>query len=179
SVLYISIHQDPRTIFPGRGFIDEIGVEEGEGYNVNLPLPMRTGEQSYLYALKEIFPPLAEEFKPEVIIANGGSDAHFADHLGSLGLTAKGFFEISKTISEISKKVCNGKAILMIGSGYNTLVLPYCWYAFVVGISELNKNVNDIEDYYHAPSDPWYNKQHVESILKDLKKLLRRYWKCF
>jgi len=38
-VLHISIHQDPRTLYPGKGFIDEIGEGEGEGYSVNIPLP--------------------------------------------------------------------------------------------------------------------------------------------
>jgi len=179
NVLFISLHQDPRTIYPGKGFIEEVGEGEGEGCNVNIPLPMRTGEESYLYALKEIFPPLAEEFKPEIILANGGSDAHFADHLGSLGLTAKGFFEISRIISETAEKVCDGRVILLITSGYNSLILPYCWYALAAGIAEPEKTKDMIEDYYPAPRDPWQNRQKVESILTDLKKTLRKYWKGF
>lgn len=178
-VLFISLHQNPLTIYPGRGFIDELGEGEGRGYNVNVPLPMRTGEQSYLYALKEIFPPLAEEFKPEIIIANGGSDAHFADHLGSLGLTAKGFFEISRTISETSEKLCDGKAVLLTGSGYNSMVLPYCWYALAAGIVDPLKSREEIEDYYPAPRDPWQNKEQVEKILGNLKRALKMYWRCF
>jgi acetoin utilization protein AcuC len=179
SVLFISLHQDPRTIFPGRGFIEEIGEGEGEGYNVNVPLPMRTGEQAYLYALKEVFPPLAEEFKPEIIIANGGSDAHFADHLGSLGLTAKGFFEISQIIGEVSEKVCNGKAALLVASGYNITVLPYCWYALAAGISGFELNRDAIEDYYPAPQDPYQNQREAEAVVKKLKEVLKPYWNCF
>ncbi len=179
NVLFISLHQDPRTIYPGRGFITEVGEGEGEGYNVNVPLPIRTGEKSYLFALKEIFPPLAEEFKPEIIIANGGSDAHFADHLGSLGLTAKGFFEISRIIRETSIKICNGRAALLIASGYNPLVLPYCWYALAAGFVEPDKDVNEVEDYFPPPEDPWQNQRRVEEVVEDLKKILRNYWKCF
>jgi acetoin utilization protein AcuC len=179
SVLYISLHQDPRTIFPGRGFIEEIGEGEGEGYNVNVPFPMRTGEQAYLYALREVFPPIACEFKPDIIIANGGSDAHFADHLGSLGLTAKGFFEISRTISEVSEKVCNGKTILLIASGYNITVLPFCWYALVAGVSEFELDRDRIEDYYPAPSDPYRNQHEVEALVRKIKGVLKQYWNCF
>jgi len=179
NVLFISLHQNPLTIYPGRGFIDELGEGEGKGYNINIPLPMRTGEQSYLYALSEIFPPIAEEFKPDVIIANGGSDAHFSDHLGSLGLTARGFFEISRKIGETSEKVCDGKALLLIASGYNSTVLPYCWYALAAGIADPEKKKEDIEDYYPAPQDPWRNRQQVEDVLKDLKTALKEYWKCF
>jgi len=179
SVLFISIHQDPMTIYPGRGFIDELGEGEGKGYNINIPLPMRTGEQSYLHALKEIFPPLAEEFRPDIIVANGGSDAHFSDHLGSLGLTAKGFFEISRTIGETAEKICDGRVLLLIGSGYNSMVLPYCWYALAAGIADPGGRKEDIEDYYPAPQDPWRNQQSVERILKDLKRVLNKYWGSF
>ncbi len=178
-VLFISLHQDPHTIFPGRGFVNEIGEGEGEGFNVNVPLPMRTGEQAYLYALRDVFPLLAEEFKPDIIIANGGSDAHFADHLGSLGLTAKGFFEISRIISEVSKKVCSGKTILLITSGYNISVLPYSWYALASGIAEYELNKDAIEDYYPAPRDPYQNQREVEAIVKELKGILKQYWNCF
>jgi len=179
NVLFISIHQDPRTIYPGKGFIHEVGSGKGEGLNINIPLPMRTGEKSYLYALNEIFPPLAREFKPDIIIANGGSDAHFADHLGSLGLTAKGFFEISRIISSVSEKVCNGKVILLVGSGYNTKVLPYCWYALILGLIDSNSVPEEIEDFFPPPPHPWQNLEKVKRIVDSLKNMLSKYWSCF
>jgi len=178
-VLFISLHQDPRTIYPGRGFIHEIGLGEGEGLNINIPLPMRTGEKSYLYALKEIFPPLAREFKPEIIIANGGSDAHFADHLGSLGLTTKGFFEISRILGSVSEEVCDGRVILLVGSGYNIKVLPYCWYALSLGLIAPDSPPEKIEDFFPPPSDPWQNLEKVKRIVDSLKDMLSRYWSCF
>lgn len=179
TVLFISIHQDPMTIYPGRGFIDEIGAGEGAGYNVNIPLPMRTGEEAYLYALREIFPPLAREFKPEIIIANGGSDAHFADHLGSLGLTARGFFKLARLIGQVSDEACGGRAVLLVASGYNIQVLPYCWYALAAGIAELEITEDDIKDYYPAPPNSWYNIDRVKRIINELKNILKAYWACF
>jgi len=178
-VLFISLHQDPRTIYPGKGFIHEIGSGEGEGLNVNIPLPMRTGEKSYLYALNEIFPPLAREFKPDMIIANGGSDAHFADHLGSLGLTAKGFFEISRLIGSVSEEVCDGKAMLLIGSGYNIEVLPYCWYALALGFIKPDSPSEKVEDFFRPLPHPWQNIEKVKRIVDSLKDLLSKYWRCF
>jgi acetoin utilization protein AcuC len=177
NVLFISLHQDPHTIYPGTGFIDQIGHGAGEGYNVNVPLPPGTGNETYLYALKEIFVPLAEEFKPELIVGNGGSDSHFADMLGSLGLTVQGFFKVSRTIVETSKKVCQGKVVLMPGSGYNPAVLPPCWYALAAGVVGLEKI--DVTDPYKQPIEPDYVRSKVEATLKKLKRLLNRYWKCF
>jgi len=177
SVLYISLHQDPCTIYPGTGFVWQIGEGNGEGYNVNVPLPAGTGDDTYLYALKEIFVPLAEEFKPEIIIANGGSDSHFADMLGDLNLTVKGFFEVAKLIRETAGHVCGGKLVLMPGSGYNPNILPLCWYALVAGVVGL-KEVN-VEDPYPLPKEPPQCRRTVERTLDELKRLLRRYWACF
>ena len=177
TVLYISLHQDPRTIYPGTGFIEGIGVGEGLGFNVNVPLPVRTGDATYLHALYEIFVPLAEEYKPDVIIANGGSDSHFADSLGSLGLTAKGFFEIANLVRETAEKNCNGRLVLIPGSGYNPRVLPLCWFALVAGIAgvELKK----IADPYDPPIEPSSVRPAVERTLDDLKRVLRKHWACF
>ena len=177
TALYISLHQDPRTIYPGTGFVWQIGEEAGEGYNVNVPLPPRTGDSTYLYALNEIFVPLAEEFKPEVIIANGGSDPHFADMLGDLNLTVEGFFNISSLIREVADKVCGGKLVLMPGSGYNPKVLPPCWYALIAGAVGL-KEIN-VEDPSPPPQEPPQCRRTVQKTIDELKRLLRRHWSSF
>ena len=177
NVLFISFHQDPRTIYPGTGFIEQIGRGAGEGFNVNMPLPPQTGDQTYLYAMKEIFVPMAEEFKPELIVTNGGSDPHFADSLGSLGLTVNGFFKISKTIRAVAEKVCQGKVILMPGSGYNPAVLPQCWYALAAGIVGLE--TIDATDPYKPPVEPSYVRPKAKETLANLKRILKKHWKCF
>jgi acetoin utilization deacetylase AcuC-like enzyme len=35
--LYIDIHQDPRTIYPGTGFVQDIGMDAAKGLTINLP----------------------------------------------------------------------------------------------------------------------------------------------
>lgn len=177
SVLYISLHQDPRTIYPGTGFVEQIGKGEGEGYNVNVPLPPGTGDQTYLYALKEIFVPLAEEFKPDLIAANGGSDPHFADTLGSLRLTVNGFFNLSQTIAHAAEKVCQNKLVLMPGSGYNPTVLPPCWYALTAGVVGY-ESIN-VSDPYTPPVEFDMVRRTVKNTLANLKRILKKYWKCF
>ncbi len=177
SVLFISLHQDPHTFYPGTGFVWQIGEGCGEGYNVNVPLPPGTSDDTYLYALNEIFVPLAEEFKPEIIIANGGSDAHFADSLGDLGLTVKGFFKIANLIKETAERVSGGKLILIPGSGYNPKVLPLCWYALVAGAAGLREI--DVEDPYPLPKETPQCRKTVEKTIDELKRLLRKHWSCF
>ena len=177
SVLYISLHQDPRTIYPGTGFVWQIGESDGEGYNVNVPLPPRTGDATYLHALNEVFVPMAEEFKPDIIVANGGSDSHFADMLGNLGLTVNGFFELSQLIRKTAERVCEGRIVLIPGSGYNPKVLPVCWYALVAGAVGLEKI--RVEDSYTPPKEPPECRKTVEKTIDELKRLLRKHWSCF
>jgi len=177
NVLFVSLHQDPRTIYPGTGFIQQVGRGLGVGYNVNVPLPPGTGDETYLHALKEIVPPLAEEFKPDLIVSNGGSDPHFADMLGSLALTVRGFFGISRTLVETADKVCSSRLVLMPGSGYNPAVLPQCWYALTAGVVGVEKM--GVEESYAPPVEPRYVRPKVEETLRALKNLLKDYWKCF
>jgi acetoin utilization deacetylase AcuC-like enzyme len=66
-VLYISLHEDPKG-FPGTGFIDEIGQGNGSGYNVNIPLPFRTGDENYLKAIKEIVVPIVSQYSPQFVL---------------------------------------------------------------------------------------------------------------
>jgi acetoin utilization deacetylase AcuC-like enzyme len=144
---------------------------------VNVPLPPGTGDSTYLYALKEIFVPLVEEFRPEIIIANGGSDPHFADTLGDLKLTINGFFEISRLVRAVADRVCGGKVVLLPGSGYNPKVLPQCWYALVAGIVGIE--AISVADPPSPPVEPQTCRRTVENTVDELKRLLRKYWACF
>lgn len=177
TVLYISLHQDPYTLYPGTGFTHEIGKGEGEGYNINVPLPPKTGDDTYQHALNEVFVPLAEEFKPEIIIANGGSDSHFADSLGNLALSINGFFRVSSLIRETAERVCNNKVVLLVGSGYNPAVLPQCWYALLAGVAGFSRL--EIADPYPPPKEPSEIRRKVDKTLDELKRLLRKHWSCF
>ena len=176
-VLFISLHQDPRTIYPGTGFVEQVGRGAGEGFNVNVPLPPGTTDSLYLKAVREIVVPLAREFKPEIILANGGSDPHFADSLGSLALSVQGFFKLARLLAELSEELCSGRLVMMIGSGYNPEVLPSCWYALVAGALGLERL--DVTDPYPPPAESPWTRRKAEETLRRLKSILGKYWKCF
>ncbi|MGB9134083.1 MAG: histone deacetylase [Candidatus Bathyarchaeia archaeon] len=177
TVLFISVHQDPKTLFPGTGFVGQIGRGKGEGFNVNVPLPPGTGDETYFYALRETFVPLAREFKPDVILANGGSDPHFADILGSLSLTVEGFFDLARLIAEVAGEVSGGKVALLVGSGYNPAVLPACWYALAAGVAGVEKI--DVADPSTPPVEPPWCRDRVEATVKELRQVLKNHWQCF
>jgi len=177
SVLFVDLHQDPRTLYPGTGFVRQIGEGEGEGFNVNVPLPAGTGDETYLWALGEILLPLAEEYKPEIIIANGGSDPHYADMLGGLGLTVDGFFKLSTLVRKTAEDVCGGRLVLLCGSGYDPVALPLCWYALVAGVTGVNEM--DVKELHMLPTEPAECRGIVERTVDEVKRSLRNHWNCF
>ena len=71
-VLTVSVHESGRFLFPGTGSVEETGVGAGKGYSVNLPLHPHTEDETYLWAFREVVPPLLEAFRPDVLVTQLG-----------------------------------------------------------------------------------------------------------
>jgi len=110
-VMTISLHENPKTLFPGTGFEDEIGEGEGRGFCVNLPLPVGTFDRAYVYAFDAIAVPLIGAYNPDVIVFELGADALAGDPLAHLCLTNNTYVEI------IQRLLRFGKPILATGGG--------------------------------------------------------------
>ena len=110
----ISFHQSGRTLFPGTGFINEVGEGEGKGYCVNVPLPIGTYDDAYMKAFEAIALPLIGAFKPDVFVLQLGADALAGDPLAHLHLTNNVYADV------INHLLSFQKPILMVGGGgYN------------------------------------------------------------
>lgn len=118
SVLYMSLHQDGRTLYPGTGSIDEIGSGKGEGYTVNVPLPPGSSDVEYASAMQELFVPLTEEFKPEFFAVSVGMDAYVDDPLTQLELSAGAYGWMTRFIVDQAEKLCRGRVTLVLEGGY-------------------------------------------------------------
>ena len=93
--LFISIHQDGRTLYPGSGFPRELGGINAVGKTLNIPLPPNTSEEGFLYAVKNIVLPILEEFKPDIIINSAGQDNHYTDPLTNMNFSAQGYAQLT------------------------------------------------------------------------------------
>ena len=113
-VMTMSFHQNPRTLFPGTGFEDEIGEDEGRGYCVNVPLPIGTYDQAYTKAFGAIAPPLISVYDPDVIVFELGADALAGDPLGHLRLTNNVYAWIINYLMSLNKPI-----LATGGGGYN------------------------------------------------------------
>ncbi len=175
-VLFIDLHQDPRTLYPGTGFAHQIGSGTGKGFTINIPLPVYAGYDSYKLVFESIVEPVTKEFQPQIIIRNGGSDPHFSDGLTNLGLPVKGFRMIGEKVRDMAA-ICQGKVIDFIGSGYNETVLPYGWLALVTGLAGINMNIEEPEPI-PARFQVDSALAQTQKVVEEVKSNLKEYWKC-
>jgi acetoin utilization protein AcuC len=173
-VLLIDLHQDPRTVYPGTGFVDQIGTGRGEGYTVNVPLPLNAGFDSYQLVFDRIVQPLVKEFQPQIIIRNGGSDPHPNDQLTRLSLPIKGFRMIGEKVRAMAS-ICDGKVIDLIASGYNKHVLPYAWLALITGLADIEFEIEEPEQIYEVYSQDM-SFSRTEQLVKVIRDKLKNYW---
>ncbi len=121
-VMTISFHQDPRTLFPGTGFADEIGTGQGKGYCVNVPLPVGTYDQVYLKAFEAVALPLIKAYNPDVFVFELGADALAGDPLGHLQLTNNVYAEVINHLLSFNKPI-----VATGGGGYNVENTARAW----------------------------------------------------
>lgn len=134
-VLTVSLHEDGRFLFPGTGFVDEVGEGDGRGYAVNVPLPPGTSDVDYVHAFDAIVPPLAEAFRPEVLFTQCGADAYVSDPLTHLRLTTGAYEAIAERFDVLSRRLCGGRWIAVTGGGYDPTACPRIWTLIFAGMT--------------------------------------------
>lgn len=124
-VLTISMHETPRTLFPGTGFPTETGAD---GTAVNVSLPPGTNDASWLRAFEAVVPQLLRRFRPQVLVTQQGADSHALDPLAHLILTVDGQRTAYAALHRLAHETAGGRWILTGGGGYELVqVVPRAW----------------------------------------------------
>jgi acetoin utilization protein AcuC len=124
-VLTISLHETPRTLFPGTGFPTETGAD---GTAVNVSLPPGTNDASWLRAFEAVVPQLLRRFRPQVLVTQQGADSHALDPLAHLILTVDGQRTAYAALHRLAHETASGRWILTGGGGYELVqVVPRAW----------------------------------------------------
>jgi acetoin utilization deacetylase AcuC-like enzyme len=123
-VLYFSTHQFP--YYPGTGHWKETGQGAGEGYTVNVPLPSGVGDDGYQRVFDQVLVPVVARYKPQLILASAGYDAHWRDPLGMMLLSVSGYASLASRLVELAADVCGGRIVLTLEGGYNLEALASC-----------------------------------------------------
>ena len=165
-VLFISFHQDGRTLYPGSGYPSELGGPNAFGMTVNVPLEPGTTDEGIHYVLDNLVLPLLNDFQPDLIVNSAGQDNHYTDPLANMRFTAQGY-------ARLNEKLKPDLAVLEGGYAIET-ALPYVNTAIILAMAGL--------DYSHVVEPDYQASKFVQSsaemeYIKDLVAYLKEVWK--
>ncbi|WP_027893882.1 acetoin utilization protein AcuC [Calidithermus chliarophilus] len=118
-VLTLSFHESGRYLFPGTGAVHEIGRGAGVGRKLNVPLEPFTEGESYLEVFQQVSEAALSWFRPDALVIQCGSDAHFQDPLAELLLTTHTYAKVFPLLRQYARDFAGGRAIFTLGGGYS------------------------------------------------------------
>lgn len=116
SVLFFSTHD--LFAYPGTGDPRRKGSGKGKGFNINVHLPCGTTDQMIIDAFVQQLVPVANDFKPDMILISAGFDSRRNDLLGCYDVTDKGFIELTRIVMQLADKHCDGRIVSILEGGY-------------------------------------------------------------
>jgi acetoin utilization deacetylase AcuC-like enzyme len=142
--LFISLHQDGRTLYPGTGFPRDLGGPNAMGRTLNIPLPPNTSDEGFLMAVERIVLPILEDFKPDLVINSAGQDNHFSDPITNMNFSAGGYAAMNDMLKP---------DIAVLEGGYSIQgALPYVNLGICLAMAGV--------DYSHV-REPNYNSERI------------------
>ena len=189
-VLCISFHQDGHTLYPGSGFVNEMGGPQALGRTLNIPLPPGTTDEGIHYVLDNLILPVLGDFKPDLILNSAGQDNHYTDPLANMRFTANGY-------ARLNEKLAPDLCVLEGGYAVET-ALPYVNTAIIQAMAGLDYShvrepdfvpgrfaqskemVRTIESTVAQVQKIWNNRDSmVEDTLAGLGDIYRRHKRIF
>jgi acetoin utilization protein AcuC len=128
-VLTISLHQDPRTLFPGTGLPSEVGEGAAEGTAINVALPPGTDDSGWLRAFRAVVPGAVNAFRPQLLVTQCGCDTHHEDPLANLELSVDGQRQAIAELHRLAhESTADGRWLAFGGGGYGVIrCVPRTW----------------------------------------------------
>lgn len=191
-VLTISLHESGQFLFPGTGFVDEVGEGPAEGTKVNVPLPPGTADPEWILAIDEIVLPLVHAWRPDVLVTQLGCDTHATDPLAHFELTTYAYREAYARMHRLAHDAAGGRWLATGGGGYQwAAVAPRAWtlaFAEMAGASlpeavpepwaasvRTRYAVDVPRSFVELQARPGAYAHHVRRILEAVKNAVFRY----
>jgi acetoin utilization deacetylase AcuC-like enzyme len=161
-VLYFSTHEYP--FYPGTGWMEETGTGEGEGTTVNFPMAAGWGDEEYLRAFNEVLLPVAQRFRPQIILVSAGFDPHWADQLAMMRVSVTGFAQMVMILKKLAAELCQGRLVFTLEGGYNLRVVA----SSIKAVFDVLLDGQEIDDPIGEPAagKPAGFDEHIEEIKK-------------
>ena len=163
--LFISLHQDGRTLYPGSGFPGELGGPNAVGRTLNIPLPPHTAEEGFLHVIRNAVRPILDDFKPQLIVNSAGQDNHYTDPITNMNFSAQGYAELTSLLNA---------DIAVLEGGYSIEgALPYVNLGIVLAMAGLD---------YSKVREPDYDRRQIRqsdavtAAVKEVSDLILACW---
>ena len=138
-ILFISLHQDGRTLYPGSGFSEELGGPTARGRTINIPLPPNTSDEGFLFVIDHCVKPILDDFKPDLVINSAGQDNHYGDPITNMNFSAAGYAKLNHRLNP---------DIAVLEGGYSIQgALPYVNLGIVLAMAGLDYSAVREPDY--------------------------------
>ncbi|WP_084055979.1 histone deacetylase [Desulfacinum hydrothermale] len=166
--LFLSIHQDGRTLYPGSGFHHELGGPTAMGSTINIPLPPGTSQEGFLRVMEKVVLPILKDFQPQIVINSAGQDNHYTDPITNMNFCAQGYARLTEMLQP---------DVAVLEGGYSIEgALPYVNVGIILALAGLDYSKVQEPDY-----DPEKIRQSAETdahIHKLTDEILDYYGKC-
>jgi acetoin utilization deacetylase AcuC-like enzyme len=119
-VFYASIHEE--GLFPGTGEIDETGVGDGEGTNLNVVYQPGADTVDYLAAIDDVIAPAIRAYDPDLLLISAGFDAHEHDPISRMQVSTEGYGVMAERMAAVANDCDAGLGFVLEGGyGLDTL----------------------------------------------------------
>jgi acetoin utilization protein AcuC len=128
TVCTYSIHETGKYLFPGTGFANERGQDDGFGYCYNIPVEPYTEDESWMECFEEGLERIVKQFRPDIIVSQHGCDAHAYDPLSHIHCSMDIYRRMPALIHQAAHSYCDGRWVALGGGGYDIWrVVPRAW----------------------------------------------------
>lgn len=164
--LFISFHQDGRTLYPGTGAMNELGSPNALGSTINIPLPPGTTDEGIHYVLDNLVLPVLEDFRPDIIINSAGQDNHYSDPLANMAVTAQGYARLASKLQA---------DIAVLEGGYSIEdALPYVNTGIILAMAGLDYSRVIEPDIARCPRQSENNTRYIAKLVNEWQDIWRQ-----
>ena len=188
-VMTISLHETGEFLFPGTGWVHELGKGMGKSLKLNVPLQPFTEGESYMSVIEKAVVPALSWFRPDALVVQAGADPHYSDPLADLMLTTQDFEALYRRVLEIAEKYTKGNILITFGGGYSVTATTRIWALIYHIVCELELPEKlpeswrqkwseyvkgEMPEFLHDPPNPYMEIPRKPEIESQNKEVVRR-----